>query len=87
MCEDPEDMLIRFNDMVSYAIKKHAPQKTVFIRNDKPLSSISKKFLSKETRRKAFKMEELLKTDKFGTYKSQLFYQIIARILTTINVT
>ena len=70
MCEDPEDMLIRINEMMSYAIKKHAPQKTVFIRNDKPLSSLSTNFVSKETRRKAFKMQEFLKTEKFETYKS-----------------
>ena len=49
LSENPEIMYKNFCSSLETVIKKHAPQKTVFIRHDKPKLTLHQQWISKNT--------------------------------------
>ena len=55
LSENPEIMYKNFCSSLETVIKKHAPQKTVFIRHDKPKLTLHQQWISKNTVKKVCK--------------------------------
>ena len=65
---DPEKMFQAFERILEHAIQLNAPIKTIFIRNEKPIS-LAKSFVSRETKQRSVKMKEIINAHRFSGLK------------------
>ena len=78
------EKIFEFAKILSKAFQKHAPLRKVFVRNEKPLYSLAKKFVSTTTREEEINRDKLstecefIKFGKTKTPKVQSFTMSIA---------